>query len=223
MRNRLLAGAAVAAAALAVLPALPASAAGSAVLATGGTGGTPVAVGDVLTASLASGTVATMYSSAAGGTGVKCSSSSFSATVVSNPAAPGTAVESLTTQTFANCSTVNVPGVLGVNSLTVNNLAYTNSVSDAAGNPATLAPGSAGPIQTTVVLRTLLGTVTCKYQANPTSLSGTTSNTNQSIGFANQTFSLSSGPGTCFANGYFTAAYGPVADTGQGGASVYVN
>ncbi|PYC84051.1 Tat pathway signal sequence domain protein [Streptomyces tateyamensis] len=223
MRNRLFAGAALAAAALTVLPALPASAASPAVLTVGSAGGSAVAVGDVLTASLSSGTIATMYSTAAGGTGVKCSSSAFSATVVSNPTAPGTAVETLTSQTFGNCSTVNVPGVLGVNSLTVNNLSYTNSVSDSAGNPATLSPGTAGPIQTTVVLRTLLGTVTCKYQASPGSLSGTTSNTTQSISFTNQTFTLTSGPGTCFANGYFTAAYSPVTDSTQGGAKVFVN
>jgi hypothetical protein len=223
VRNRLLVGAALAAAALALPPALSASADSPAVLTLGGTGGTPVAAGDVLTASLSAGTIATMYSTAAGGTGVKCSSSAFSATVVSNPTAPGTAVETLTSQTFGNCSTVNVPGVLGVSSLTVNNLSYTNSVSDSAGNPAVLSPGTAGPIQTTVVLRTFLGTVTCKYQANPTSLSGTTSNTGQSIGFSNQSFTLTSGPGTCFANGYFTAAYGPVTDSTQAGAAVYVN
>ncbi|WP_051970672.1 Tat pathway signal sequence domain protein [Kitasatospora azatica] len=224
MRNRLYLGAALAAAALAVLPALPASAAGSSVLTYGSAGGSAVAPGDVLTASLAGGTVATLYSTAAGGTGVKCATSAFTATVVSNPAAPDTAVETLTSQTFANCSAVNVPGVLGVSSVTVNNLSYTNNVSDAAGNPVTLSAGTAGPIQTTIVLRTLLGTVTCKYQASPTSLSGTTSNTAQTISFTNQSFALSSGPGTCFASGYFTAAYGPVQDTSQAGSpSVYVN
>jgi hypothetical protein len=223
VRNRLLLGAALSAAALALLPALPASADSSPVLTYGSAGGSPVATGDVLTASLAGGSFATLYSTAAGGTGVRCAASSFSATVVSNPTAPDTAVETLTSQTFGSCTAVNVPGVLGVSSVTVNNLGYTNDVSDAAGNPVTLSAGSAGPIQTTIVLRTFLGTVTCKYQANPTSLSGTTDNTAQTISFTNQSFRLSSGPGTCFANGYFTAAYGPVADTTQGGASVYVN
>lgn len=122
------------------------------------------------------------------------------------------------------CSAVNIPGVTGVTSVTVNNLSYTNSVGDGSGNPVTLSPGSAGPIQTTIKLRTLLGSVTCTYQANPTSLSGTTDNTAQTISFSNQSFGLSSGPGTCFAAGYFTAAYGPVQDTSQSGSpSVYVN
>ncbi|MCX4749911.1 Tat pathway signal sequence domain protein [Kitasatospora sp. NBC_01287] len=224
MRKHLYLGAAVAAAGLAALTALPASAASSSVLTYGSVGGSAVATGDVLTASLQSGTIATLYSTAAGGTGVKCSSSAFNATVVSNPTAPGTAVETLNSQTFAGCSAVGVTGVTGVISVTVNNLTYTNNVSDAAGNPVTLSPGTAGPIQTTIVLKTLLGNVTCAYQASPTSLSGTTNNTAQTISFANQTFNKSSGPGTCFANGYFTAAYGAVLDSSKAGSpSVYIN
>lgn len=108
-------------------------------------------------------------------------------------------------------------------SVTVNNLAYTNNVSDAAGNPVTLSAGTAGPIQTTIVLKTLLGTVTCVYKASPASLSGTTSNTAQTISFANQSFAKSTGPGTCFANGFFTASYGPVKDSSKAGATVWVN
>ncbi|MDH6116220.1 Tat pathway signal sequence domain protein [Kitasatospora sp. GAS204B] len=223
MRKRLYLGAATAAAALAALTAMPASASSS-VLTYGSAGGSTVATGDVLTAALQSGTAATLYSTAAGGTGVSCSSSSFSATVVSNPAAPGTAVETLNSQTFSGCSAVNIPGVTGVNSVTVNNLTYTNNVGDGTGNPVTLSPGTAGPIQTTIKLRTLLGSVTCTYQASPTSLSGATDNTAQTISFSNQSFSKSSGPATCFAAGYFTASYGPVQDTSQAGSpSVYTN
>ncbi|MDH6109715.1 hypothetical protein P3T36_000486 [Kitasatospora sp. MAP12-15] len=225
MRNRLYLGAALAAAALAAVTALPASAAGPSVLSYGtAAGGAAVGLGDVLTASLSGTSTADFYSTAAGGVGVKCSSSGFSATVSSNPAAPGTAVESLTSQTFGSCVAVKIPGVTAVQSVTVNHLSYVNNVSDAAGNPVTLSPGTAGPIQTTIVLRTLLGNVTCTYQANPASLSGTTSNTAQTIGFANQVFARSSGPGTCFSAGYFTATYGPVVDTSQSGSPlVWVN
>ncbi|MFE9421544.1 Tat pathway signal sequence domain protein [Kitasatospora sp. NPDC006697] len=223
MRNRLLLGtAALAAAALTALTALPASAS-SAVLTYGSAGGSAVGVGDTLTASLASGTFATLYSTAAGGAGVKCATSTFNATVTANPTAPGTAVETLNTQTFGSCTAVSVPGVTGVSSVTVNNLTYTNSVSDASGDPVTLSPVS-GPIQTTIVLRTLLGTVTCVYQASPTSLTGVASNAAQTLSFTNQSFTKSSGPATCFAAGYFTAAYGPIQDTSQSGSpSVWVN
>ncbi|MGF1430219.1 Tat pathway signal sequence domain protein [Kitasatospora sp. LaBMicrA B282] len=217
-------GAAVAAAALAALTVLPASADSPSVLTYGGVGGSPVAVGDQLTAALQSGTVATLYSTSDGGTGVQCSTSSFNATVTSNPSAPGTAVETLGSQTFDNCTAVNIPGVMDVSSITVDNLSYTNNVSDASGNPVTLSPGSTGPIQTTINLDTLLGSVSCTYQASPSSLSGTTDNTAQAISFANQSFTLSSGPGTCFSAGYFTASYGPVQDTSQAGSpAVYVN
>ncbi|GAA1945343.1 Tat pathway signal sequence domain protein [Kitasatospora viridis] len=224
MRNRILLGtAALAAAAVTALTALPASAAGT-VLTYGSAGGSAVAVGDVLTANLASGTYATLYSTAAGGSGVKCSSSAFNATVTANPSAPGTAVETLNTQTFGGCSAVGVPGVTGVSSVTVNNLTYTNNVSDASGDPVTLSAGSAGPIQTTIVLRTLLGTVTCVYQASPASLSGVASNAAQTLSFTNQSFTRSSGPATCFSAGYFTAAYGPIQDSSQSGSpAVYVN
>ncbi|AZS84370.1 Tat pathway signal sequence domain protein [Streptomyces griseoviridis] len=202
-------------AALAVpLAATPASAAGN-VLTTGSAGGTAVAVGDTLTAPLASGTSATLYSSATGTSGVKCTSSTFTATVSSNPAAPGTATESVTGHTFANC-TSNVVGVTGVNSITVDNLPYTTAVTSAGG--LTVSPASGSVIQTTVKLNTLLGTITCVYQAP--SLTGTSSNTDNSINFTNQAFTKTSGSSLCFSSGYFTAKYAPVKDNG---ATVYVN
>lgn len=89
----------------------------------------PVAVGDVLTASLASGTNATLYSSSTGTSGVSCSASTFTATAADNPASPGTATETLTGHTFdaSSCSS-NVVGVLGVTSITVDNLPYSTAV-----------------------------------------------------------------------------------------------
>ncbi|MFE6871301.1 Tat pathway signal sequence domain protein [Kitasatospora sp. NPDC057692] len=185
-------------------------------------GGPNVSVGDVLAADLVSGTTANFYSSATGTTGIKCATSAFSATVITNPAAPGTATESLNTQTFGSC-TANVIGVTGVQSITVNNLAYVNSVSDAAGFPVSLDPGTAGPVQTTVVLKTILGTITCVYRS-PGGLAGTTNNTGQTIGFTAQALPKSSGPSTCFPVGYFSATYGPVRDVSvAGNPVVYVN
>ncbi|SMF38063.1 Tat pathway signal sequence domain protein [Streptomyces sp. Amel2xC10] len=194
------------------LPAVTPAAAAGAVLTTAGG---DVAVGDVLNASLATGTNATLYSSATGTSGVTCANSEFAATVTDNPEAPGTATESLTAHSFGNC-TANVVGVLGVTSITVNNLPYTASASS--DGTLTVTPASGSTIQTTVVLRTLLGSINCVYQAP--SLTGTSDNTDSSITFTAQQFTKSSGSSLCFANGYFTAKYAPVT---SGGAAVNVN
>ncbi|MCH0568932.1 Tat pathway signal sequence domain protein [Streptomyces sp. MUM 136J] len=217
MRTRNLLTLAGAVVALALPAAAPASAAGTPVLTTGGAGGAPVAAGDVLTASLASGTNATFYSSADGTSGVSCTSSQFTATVTDNPAAPGTATETLTAHTFDSAScTSNVLGVLGVTGITVDNLSYTTTVTSA--GEVAVTPSAGSTVQTTVKLRTLLGSVTCVYRA--AGLSGAASNTDNSIAFTDQHFTKTSGSSLCFANGYFTATYAPVTDAG---ASVYVN
>ncbi|MFJ6081324.1 Tat pathway signal sequence domain protein [Streptomyces sp. NPDC092369] len=218
MRTRTLITLVGAVAALSIPAAVvPASAADTPVLTTGSLGGTPVAVGDVLTAPLASGTTATLYSSATGTSGIKCTSSQLTATVTDNPTAPGTATESATAQTFATSScTSNVLGVLGVSSITVDNLPYNTTV--ASDGTLTVTPAAGSTIQTTVKLTTLLGSITCVYQAP--SLTGTTSNADASIAFANQAFTKTSGSSLCFSAGYFTAKYAPVTSNG---ATVYVN
>ena len=214
-RRALAVAASVAALALAAAPTASAAAQDDAVLTYGSTGGTAVAVGDTVTASLASGTTATLYSSATGTSGVTCASSSFSAKVTANPASGGSATESLTSQTFANC-TSNVLGVTGVQSITVDHLPYTTTVNP--GGTITVTPASGSTIQTTVKLSTLLGSITCVYQA--ASLTGATSNTDNSITFTNQAFTKVSGSSLCFSAGYWTSKYAPV--TGSGG-SVFVN
>ncbi|MGW3207725.1 Tat pathway signal sequence domain protein [Streptomyces sp. NPDC001135] len=217
MRTRSLLALAGTATALALAVAAPASADGSAVLTAGSAGGAAVATGDTLTAPLASGTSATLYSSATGTSGVTCKSSQFTATVTGNPTAPGTATESVTGHTFdAGSCTSNVTGVTGVSSITVDHLPYTATV--ASDGTLTVSPAAGSTIQTTVKLRTLLGTITCVYQAP--GLTGKTDNSDSSIGFTNQQFTKASGSSLCFANGYFTAKYAPVTD---GGARVYVN
>lgn len=206
-------------AALAVAAASPAAADG-AVLTTMGADGSTVAVapGDVLNASLAAGTSATLYSSATGTSGVSCASSAFTATVNDNPSAPGIATESLTGQSFGDCKS-NVFGVLGVSSITVDNLPYTTTVSS--DGTVSVSPADGSTIQTTVKLRTLLGTVTCVYRAP--GLTGTASNPDNSITFTDQQFTKYSGSALCFASGYFTARYAPVTDGSQTGGSVFVN
>ncbi|MEU5307598.1 Tat pathway signal sequence domain protein [Streptomyces sp. NPDC021562] len=214
MRTRSLLALAGTVVALSVAATVPASADG-AVLTTGSAGGTAVAVGDTLSASLASGTSATLYSSATSTSGIKCSTSTFTATVTDNPAASGTATESVTGQTFGNC-TSNVLGVTGVSSITVDNLPYANAV--ASGGALAVTPASGSTIQTTVKLTTLLGSITCVYQAP--SLNGTTDNSDNSVNFSNQAFTKTSGSSLCPSAGYFTAKYAPVTDNG---ASVFVN
>jgi hypothetical protein len=217
MRTRPVLTLAAAVAALTFPAVAPASAADGAVLTTGGAGGTPVAVGDVLTARLASGTTATLYSSATGTSGVSCTASTFAATVTDNPAAPGTATESVTEHTFDSGScTSNVTGVLGVSGIAVDNLPYTATV-DSDGT-LTVTPAAGSTIQTTVRLRTLLGSITCVYKA--AALTGKADNADSSIAFTNQQFTKVSGSSLCFSSGYFTAKYAPVTDAG---VPVYVN
>ncbi|MER5386221.1 Tat pathway signal sequence domain protein [Streptomyces sp. NBC_00647] len=221
MRTRSLLALVGVVAALSASAVVPASADDVPVLTTGSAGGTPVAVGDVLKASLASGTTATLYSSSTGTSGVSCSASTFTATATDNPAAPGTATESLTGHTFdsSSCSS-NVVGVLGVTGITVDNLPYSTAVGS--DGSVTVTPAEGSTIQTTVKLRTLLGTLNCVYRAP--SLSGTASNTDNSITFANQQFTKFSGSSLCFSSGYFTAKYAPVTDTSQPDSPVvYVN
>lgn len=193
------------------------AAAADPVLTYGAPGGTPVAVGDVLVSDLKPGTLATFYSTAAGSTGVKCTESSFSAIVTSNPPVDGVATETLTDHTFGDCDS-NVLGVLGVQSVVVDNLPYNASVDSVTEN-VTLT-GAGGPIQSTVRLRTLLGSITCVYRDADGVMTGTTSDVDNSITFTNERFDKVSGPSLCFATAYFSATYAPV--TGPGGP-VFVN
>ncbi|MET9508369.1 Tat pathway signal sequence domain protein [Streptomyces flavidovirens] len=210
--------AAATAALLATGASAPAPAAAVPVLTHGSAGGSAVAVGDVVSASLVTGTKATFYSSATGTTGVSCSTSSFSATVTSNPTAPGAATGSVTSHTLGNC-TSNVSGTTSVQSITIENLPYSMSVGDSAGNPVVI---SGSPMQITARLNSWIGPITCVYRA--TSMSGSADNQGNTISFSNQQFTRSSGPSSCFSPGYFSATYGPVRDTSQSGnPAVFVN
>ncbi|WTG93978.1 Tat pathway signal sequence domain protein [Kitasatospora sp. NBC_01560] len=213
----------VAVLALGAVPAAAAPApAATPVLTTGGAGGTAVAAGDALAAPLAAGTRATFYSTATSTTGVTCAASQLSAKVLSNPAAPGTATESLTGLTFGSC-TSNVTGVTSVRSLTVGNLPHGIAVDDGAGLPVTLTAGAAGPIQATAVLNSWFGAITCTYQLSG-AFAGNADNAAHSMGFRNEHFAKSGGSALCPADGYFSATYGPVTDTTQpGGPVVHVN
>jgi hypothetical protein len=193
-----------------------------AVLTTGaaGTDGANVAAGDVVNASLVTGTTAFFANSESGTTGVTCTTSSFTATVTDNPVAPGTATESTTDQQFSGC-TANITGVTGVNGVTVNSTPMATTV-DSTG---AVTVGSAdAPVQTTIALSTLLGSINCVYAATNGSISGVASNTGNSITFTSQPFTKSSGSILCPASGFFNASYGPVLDTTvEGSPAVFTN
>jgi hypothetical protein len=188
-----------------------ASATGS-VLTYGSPGGTAVATGDVITASSDQVTIST---TSGGSTGVTCDQSSFSAAVTSNPAAPGTATENLNALSFGSC-TSNILGVTGVQSITPNGLPLVTTVTSA--GDVTVQ----GPLSTTAVLSTVLGSATCVYTAS--SMSGTADNSTNSITFTNQPYTLSSGASLCPTNGYLTATYTPGDDSSvSGDPGVFVN
>lgn len=204
---------------LAVLPIASASAA-TPVLTTGSVGGAAVKVGDIIKAPLKAGTKATFFSPGTT-TGVSCATALVTNKVVTNPAKPGTATESLTAQTFGKCTT-NIAAGATVQSVTVQKLPYKSAISDATGFPVTVTkPG--GKLQTTIVIGVLGTTITCIYQA--TKLSGKATNAGSADIFKNQTFTLSSGPpGACPASGAFSATFGPKKDFSVTGSPlVFVN
>ncbi|WP_305787110.1 Tat pathway signal sequence domain protein [Symbioplanes lichenis] len=197
-------------------------AAASTVLTVEAPGGTAVAVGDVLTASVAAGTTADFATAAGGSTGIKCSQSAFTATVTDNPEAPGVASESVTAHTFAAC-TSNILGVTRVNSVTVNNTPFATTVESGSGT-VTVSGTDAAPVQTTLSLGTILGSVTCVYRAVGNAITGVSANADNSISFADQAFTKFSGPVTCPGSGFFTARYAPVLDsTATGSPAVFTN
>ncbi|MFD8478665.1 Tat pathway signal sequence domain protein [Kitasatospora sp. NPDC059673] len=220
MRNRLVAGTAalVAATALVALQAGTANATVAGPLLYTSSGA--VNVNDPLSADLVAGTVATMFNPGTT-TGVTCTASHIGGTVGSNPivgpTTPGTASGLVNVLTFSGC-TSNVPGVISVTSLTMNNLPYTLAISDTAGYPVSLTPSAGNVIQATAVLKTLAGTATCVLKANV--LNGNATNVPPQINLVKQLLTKSSGPGICFPSIEFTASYGPVTD---GGATVLVN
>jgi hypothetical protein len=216
MRKRLLPAALAAAGALFLaIPPVAALAASTPVLTVGSTGGTAVKVSDVLTAGLASGTSAVIATTSGGSTGVTCKNASLSATVTANPTSPGTATASVTALSLAAC-TSNITGVTKVNSLTLNNLPYTASVTSAGD------VSVSGSIQAALSLQSVLGPVNCVY-TGPT-LTGIFHNADNTIVFgSNIEFPLSNGPGACPKDGFLTISIGPVTDSSQKNELVFVN
>lgn len=196
----------------------PALAADNTVLTSGSAGGTAVAPGATIGAGLAAGTPAVFATAPGGADGMSCDSSTISSVVADNPAAPGSATAT-STLTLADCTVSGVFGVLGVRSVTIDNQPYATAVNS--DGTVTVTGTETAPIQATLVLNTLLGTVTCVFAANGNTIAGAADNADNSISFADQQFDRISGPSACVTNGYFTARYTPVAD--EAGSPVFVN
>lgn len=218
MRKFFYIGAVVAAALITALPATAAEAAPVHVLTTGRVGGPAVAVNAVLKAGLAPRTSVVFKTTL--GT-LTCTTSTFTAKVVSNPIKPGTAKESITAQTFTGCK-ISVAGV-AIRSITVSNLPYNATVSDARGHPVKISGRSATkPLLVTVKVEFAGVTFTCGVKA--ASISGTSSNIGNVVVFTNQKFTKASGPSACPSSGTISAKYGPVRDLSvRGNPAVFVN
>jgi hypothetical protein len=190
------------------------------VLTVGKARGAAVKVGAKLKASLVKGSIATF---ALNGMKLTCKSSSFTAVVTKNPSKPGTAIESLTAQTVANCKT-SVAGVK-IKSVKANNLPYNTTVSDKKGDPVTVSGRTkAKPLSLTSVGSLSGTTISCTYTAK--SIAGAASNKGNTIAITNQKFSLVKNSNAFCPQGTakFTATFGPVTDTSvKGSSKVFVN
>jgi hypothetical protein len=188
MRKRLFAAAlAAAGATLLAAPALPAAASGS-------------PVGTVLTFTLAPGTKAVFSTTSGGSTGITCTSMTVSGTITVNPDSAGNEDGTVNSVTLSGC-TSNITGVTKVNSITANNLPWDFTVTPAGAVTVTAGSGSAGPLQGTISLQSVLGLVNCAYTAP--SLAGTI--TSGELSLTNQEFTLKSGSAICPKNGFFSA------------------
>ena len=176
------------------------------VLTYGSVGGTNVAVNNVLTSSLSSGTSATFDTTAGGSSGGSCSTGTVSETVQTNPAVGGTADTSATSQSFSNCSD-NQGYNLGSITMTTPYASTITSSGIGAATVVVVMAGSAGSPDPIAVRCTYTGT----------NVSGTTS-------FTNQHFTLTSSKGPCQSDMYFSASYNALVDTSvSGDPTVFVN
>ena len=218
MRSYLYLAAAAASAVAMAFAVSPAEASTGHVLTISKAGGTAVKAKAVLKAGVASGKNVTFATS--GGETLTCTSSSFSATVKTNPAKPGKATESLTKQTFSKCTVTGVSGAT-VNSVKAGNLPYSVTVNDK-GDTVTVSGTKSKPLTFTAsVTVSGIGTVTCTDSA--TSITGKASNTGNTITFTKQKFGYHGSNPFC-TGGTFSATFGPVTDTSvKGDPKVFVN
>ena len=163
-----------------------------AVLRDGSVGGAAIAAGHVLSSSFAP---------------PQCTSGSTSATVSTNPAAPGTATLSITSMSFSGC-TFSVNGSSVAVTITANNLPYSLTIGDVDGNTATT-----GAVNFTVTAPSL-GGISCTYTS--TGLTGNWNNAANGITFGQQNLTKTSG--LCPAQVPISGTFAPVRDTKASGS-----
>jgi len=208
-------------AACATLLAMPAAAAQAAtarhvtaapVLTTGKVGGTAVKKGAVLSTGLAKGSTLTLGIGAFTAT---CKSASLSGKVAKNPSSAGTATLSITAASISKCA---IKG-FSAPKISLTGLPYNATVSSGMGDPVTFSERKkSAPLGLKAVITVSgIGKLTCVFTAK--SISGSFSNTGNSIAFASQKFALdkSASSADCALAGAttttFSATYGPVVDT----------
>jgi hypothetical protein len=202
----------------------PAAAKSKPVLTVGKKGGPAVKKGAKLSASLAKGA---KVSVALGSVfTITCKSSTLKAKVTANPSGPGKATLSVTGWSIGKCPKT-VSGVT-LNSLSSVNLPYKATVSDAKGDPVTVAGSKKSkPVGFKAVVTVGTTKATCIFTA--AKVSGHASNTGNKVSFSSQAFTLaSSSSALCSQAGVstatFSATYGPVRDTSvHGSPKVYIS
>jgi len=175
----------------------------------------------VLKANLVKGSSA-VFSLGTGTIKLTCTSASFSATVRSNPAKPGTATESLTALNVAKCTVSGFQG-LTFKSLKFKNLPYKVTVSDATGFPVKVSEQSTTmPLKFTATVKLNGNAFSCSYKA--ASAAGQASNTGNMVAFSKQKFTKAGGNAACLGPAHLSAKFGPVRDTSvTNSPKVFVN
>jgi hypothetical protein len=186
-------------------------------------GGKDVALGDIITSELQAATNFTLLNG--GAKGVTCGKSSIQNVVTANPETAGVAKSAeldIATWTVGKCNT-NVVGAIGVESVSVLELFYVMSLSDAAGLPAAIVnPGGTGKVEIEVVFKTLLGKVKCIYQTGE--LKGNYENFANRVLIKEEPVAVPAGsPALCPTPLKLTAGYAPMSDQSEGGKAVFVN
>ncbi len=204
--------AATAASLLTALAMAPAYAAG-AVLTVASVGGPPVAVGDTLAACGPETACSTSSS-----TCFKCTLN-VSATVGSNPPAPGTATARIDSETFSSAACTISPPIVNCSLMSMPIGPLPLGVSFMSPNGVTVASP-----QLTLQMVCLGSTVRCVYHPHDPSgnLVGTFVNSDNTIRFMNVLFDKVSGPNICVAAVRYSATL-RVTDQTQGGQPVFMN
>jgi hypothetical protein len=211
-----------ASAAVMLLPMASAFASTGHVLTISKKGGTAVKDKAVLKAGLAKGKTATFTLGTVAT--VTCKTSTFAAKVTDNPAKPGTAKESVTSQSFSKCK-ASLTG-LTVKSVKVNNLPYDATVSDKGDVVKISGASKSKPLSFTATVDYSGDTFACTDNAK--SISGKASNTGNTITFTKQKFTPAPGGNSLCTSVApttdFSATFGPVKDTSvKGSPKVFVN